>query len=421
MNLNIRYGAGVGIVVCLAGSALFLLPRQSEPAVIVPHTVSNVPPSVPQPEKSQKLAVDNAVHLSGTITPAAQASLGVVQPGRITAVLVRSGANVAAGETVIQIDPSISGSQETQAVAGTAAARAQLVLSLDGLRAAHIKSEGDVEQAMQSLAQARSALRQADEGVSAAETQQQAELVGAQVNVSKAALGVTQAKQALQALEKIAAVGGASVMDVAGAKDQYSSAKQDLRAAQAQLQALNAGNKSGSPFRIAHAIQLQQQARQGVAAATKGLRLAQQGAAVAKDAAQAQVAAALAGVAQARAGQSSATAAAAMNEIVSPIAGVVTSIAVHVGEIAQPGMALATVVATGNPGAEALAPARDLPRLHVGAVAYVDVAGFKPVRAVVSWISPVASPDGRDFRVKFSLVNAPSHLPPALGAEITVD
>jgi multidrug resistance efflux pump len=308
-----------------------------------------------------------------------------------------------------------------QAVAGTAAARAQLVLALTGLRAARIKSEGDVEQAKQSLAQAQSGLTQADEGVSAAESQQQAEVVGAQVNVSKATLGVTQAKQAMQGLEKIAAVGGASVMDVAGAKSLYSSAKQDLRAAQAQLKALNAGYKSGLPFRVAHAIQLRRQARQGVDAATKGLRLAQQGAAVAEDAAQAQIAAARAGVAQARSGESSATAAAAMNEVVSPISGVVTSIAAHVGEIAQPGMALATVVATGNPGAEALAPARDLPRLHVGAVAHVIVAGFKPVRAVVSWISPVASPDGRDFRVKFSLVNAPSHLPPALGAEITVD
>ncbi len=422
MKLTVRFGAGIGIIVCIAASVLLLVPRRSRPAVVTPRPPA-VFPAISRPNsKQQPVRLPNySIHLAGTIVPSAQASLGIIQPGRVTALLVRSGSIVTAGQTVVTLDDSAAGAQFQQAIAGVATARAQFASAQTGLKAAVIKGESEVEQARQALFQAKAGEAAAQEGVSAARSQQHAQLVGAETNVAKAQSGVAQARSAWLGLKKIAAVGGASVMDVAGAKAQYMSAQQDLSAAEAQLHALNAGYKNGPPFQVSHAQQQLQQASAGVSAAAKGLVLAQRGASAALSAAHSQLDAARAGVQQAEAGQAGAEAASAMTRVVSPIGGVVTSTAIHVGEIAQPGMPLVTIVSTTDPGAEALAPMRDMASLFVGDSAIIQVSGYKPIHAVVSWVSPVASPDGRNFRVKFRLIRAPFHLPPASGAEITVD
>ncbi len=420
MKMNVRLGAGIGLVVCFIASVLLLLPRQSRPAVEAPRPPVAAEQHTEPVEKQSYSVSAEPVHLIGTIIPSAQASLGVMQPGRVSAILARSGSAVTAGEVILTLDSSAANAQVQQAKAGLVTARAQLRLAQTGVNAAEIKGAGEVEQARQALLQAQSGVTAAKVGVSAAISQQHAQLVGAQANVAKAQTEVIQAKNAWLGLKKIAAVGGASVMDVAGAKAQYSTAVQDLNAAKAQLQALRAGYQGGTPFQVSHAEEQLQQAQTGLLAAKRGLQLALRGAKAATHAAQSQLDAAKAGVDQAEAGQNGASAADAMTRVVSPINGVVANTSIQVGEIAQPGMPLASIVSTTNPAAEALAPARDLSRLHVGAAATVQVAGYRQIRAVVSWISPVASPDGRNFRVKFRLLDVPTHLPPASGAEITV-
>jgi multidrug resistance efflux pump len=110
-----------------------------------------------------------------------------------------------------------------------------------------------------------------------------------------------------------------------------------------------------------------------------------------------------------------------MLRLTSPLDGVVSSLAAKVGEMAQPGMPLLTIVSLTGLRVEALVPARQLTRLRVGqdARVTVDTQPGKAFGVILKEMAQVAESDGRSFRVVFRFVQ-PSALRPGQTARLLV-
>jgi membrane fusion protein, multidrug efflux system len=91
------------------------------------------------------------------------------------------------------------------------------------------------------------------------------------------------------------------------------------------------------------------------------------------------------------------------------------------GEIAQPGMPILTVVAPGSVYLEATAPARYAGSLRVGQRAQVIVGTMpdRPVEGEISQVLPVAGSDNRSVRVRIRLKTEVT-LTPGVGARAAV-
>lgn len=415
---------GIATLALVGVAAWMLRPRE---ASRVPRIGAGAPPTpsaktAPPPAAEVQPAAPTSLSLLGSVQSEAQSTLSVRMPGRIVAVTVREGDAVHPGQILVSLDDTDVRGQIRQAEAGALAARTQVSRAEQGRAAQQVKADGDVQTARTALESAQSHEKQAAAGVEAARSQQQADVQLAQAGVQKAEEGVAQARQTLASLEGLAKVGGVARNDLDGARRQAKIAESDLATAKAQLQQVTATDApTGEPMRVAAALRDLLAAQQGVQAAKKGLMLAEQGRRHAMAVAASEVDGARAALVQAQAGVTSAQSGMAQTRLVSPIEGVVSVVAAHVGDTAQPGMPLLTIVSLSGLRADALVPARQLSRIHVGQEARVavDTEPNRSYPAVVSEIARIAEPDGRTFHVRFHLTSK-SALRPGQTARITL-
>ena len=380
-------------------------------AKIDPNTDAEILPTTP-----------TSLSLLGSVQSEAQATLSVRLPGRITAVAAREGDAVRAGQILVSLDDTDVRGQIRQAEAGTLAAQSQVDRAEKGRAAQQVKADGEVQTALSTLQTAQGREKQAAAFVEAARNEQQTDVKLAQDGVHNAEQGVAQARQTLASLEGLDKIGGVARNDLDGARRQVKVAESNLATANTQLQRANAVDATtGEPMRVAAAQRDLLAVQQGVQSAKAGLALAEQGRKKAMAVAASEVDAEKATLVQAQAGMATAQATLAQTRLVSPIDGVVNAVTARVGETAQPGMPLLTVVSLSGLRADALVPARQLSLLHLGQAARVavDTDPTHTYPALVSEISRIAEPDGRTFHVRFHLA-AKSDLRPGQTARITL-
>ncbi|MCW3096699.1 MAG: Multidrug resistance efflux pump [Chthonomonadaceae bacterium] len=415
---------GAATLAVIGVAAWILRPHEASP---IPLTGAGAPPTppakvAPPPDAEIQPAAPTSLSLLGSVQSEAQSTLSVRMPGRIVAVATQEGAAVHAGQILISLDDTDVRGQIRQAEAGALAARTQVNHAEQGRAAQQVKADGEVQTARDALERAQRLEKQAAAGVEAARSQQQTDVKLAREGVKTAEQGVAQAKQTLASLEELNKIGGVARNDLDGARRQVTIADSNLASAIAQLQHATATDATtGEPMRVAAAQRDLLDAQQGVQAAEKGLALAVQGRKQAMAVAASDVDAARAALVQAQAGVASAQNGMAQTRLASPIEGVVSAVSAHVGETAQPGMPLLTVVSLSGLRADALVPARQLSRIHLGQEAHVavDTDPNRSYPAVVSDIARVAEPDGRTFHVRFHLTTK-SSLRPGQTARITV-
>jgi multidrug resistance efflux pump len=361
--------------------------------------------------------------LTGAVQPDTQATLSSARlPARIVAVYVREGGRVQRGQVVVQLDDAEFRAQTRTAQAGVAAAQTQLHKAQAGREAQRVKANADVTTARAGLRQAQGKVRQAELTRDAAQADHQADLAAARKGVDRAQIALTQAKQTLHGLEELAKVGGVSRSDLEAARTQVSIAQSDLESAQAQVRRLENGPREGvGPYRVALAQKDVEAAAEGVRQAQEAIRTAEEARRQTLVLADQEIRAARAAVTQAQSGVTGALSAQSQTRVIAPIDGIATGVVARAGETAQPGVPLLTVISLAGVHVDALVPARELTRLHVGLPARiaVDTQPGRPLAAHVSEIARIAEPDGRTFRVKFRLQNAAA-LRPGQTARITI-
>ncbi len=358
--------------------------------------------------------------VTGLVVASQQATLSTRMPARIARVIVAENQSVQRGQLLIQLDDADFRSQLSAAQAAVRSARSQKRKAEDGARAMAVKAEGDVQQALGLQTEAHHKRDQAEINVKASESESAADIRAADQAVSKARTGLEAAEKALVSLEALEKAGGVSRNDIDAARTQKRLAQTDLESALSGAERARAGI-GGVPFRVVLAKKDLEAARLGATQADDGLRIAKSGAARAIEVADNDVISARSAVNQADAAAGSAAIAVASMQLRTPIDGVITTLSARTGEVAQPGMPLASIVSSHNVHLEALVPARYISGLAVGKHVRVqaETVPGKPLDAVVYEISSVVESDQRSIRVKFRPTGTAS-LRPGLAVRITI-
>lgn len=419
---------GILAFALVLGLAAFLLrPRNaplSKSVTPLQNTAPVTPPSAPNTIPNTVETLSETLTLTGLVQSGAQATLSTRLPARIAAVNIRQGDPVRQGATLIELDTADAQAQVRTAQGAVDAALAQYRKAQSGRVAQRIKAESDVAAARSGLQQAQTKRDQADLARNAARDDAASEKKLAREGVKKAEIALTRAQKTLRDLEALATVGGVSRNDLDGARTQVQIAQSDLVTAKTQESRLDAPDSqegNGGGYRVAAAIKDVQAAALGVAQAKEGLNAAIKAQQQTLLLADQDVAAARGALEQAQAGLAAARSALAATRLVSPLAGVAASVLARVGETAQPGLPLITVVSLTGLRVEALVTARQLARLKPGQKSQISVETQpgKTFPAAVSDIARVAESDGRTFRVAFRFQNAVA-LRPNQKARITL-
>lgn len=433
-------GGSAAFLAVLGLAAMWLRPREATASgKLAQNNYTAQTPEGKDPaakaSKSPRIATDSLT-LLGTVLPGEQSTLSVRQPARIAAILVREGQNVQKDQLLILLDHAETQSQEQSAAAVIASALANVDKAHAGRQAQQVKDDSDIKTAQSGVLQAREKLRQAQLGVQAARAADRADLATAQTGVDDAATGLKTALDQLHSLEELDKVGGVARNDLEAARTQVKLAKSRLDTAHAAVRRIQEGpdasgadpkapNAAGTTFRTAATLRDVALAQTGLAQAEMGLQEARDAKTQLLHIADADIRAAQAGLQQAQAGLTGAQVGAQTAHLTSPLNGTVYAVAAHVGETAQPGSPLLTVVASNAARAfrvEALVPARQLSALRVGQPASVvlETRPDQPLKAIVSMLSNMAEPDGRTFRVTFRLLQPPSLLRVGQNVRITI-
>ena len=399
-----------------------LLSGCSRSQELAPNLPANVQPATTIAPKTEGDAPDafvSALTLTGTVQSGAKATLTARQPAKIVWVGVKMGDTVSAGQTVVRLDETDAIAQEQTANAGLAAAQAQVQKALAGRDAQRTKADADIAAAEAGATQAALKLAQAQSGLDAARNQDAADRKAASEGVHKAEIALKRAREQVRGLEKLAAVGGVSRNDLDGARAQAEIAQSDYDAAKSQ--ASQGRNAAGIGFRVANAEQDAAAAKAGLTQAEAGLTTARKAKNDVLKVASQDIAGAEAAVLQAKAGLNAAQAARTAFRLTSPIRGEVSEVGARVGETAQPGIPLVTIVSLNGLYVEALASARQLNRIRLGQTAQIsaDTPTGTTLPATVSEIARSAEPDGRTFRVQFRFA-AQANLRPGQTVRITL-
>lgn len=345
-----------------------------------------------------------AITASGAIEATA-VSVAAELSGRVSEVAVGEGDDVAAGQAVIVLEKSDLAAQRGQAEAAVAAARAELAQITAPPQPARVaQAEAGVKQAEAALAAAKVAL----EAARTARDQPQA--LDAQINSARSQIKTaTAAVDAARAGLKLAQVLQESLpnpgsdeektrramydRNVAAAAAQLRAAEAQARGAQAalaQLQAVRA-----NPVALDAAVHRAEGevAKADAAVATARAALAQVQAPPQPEA----VAVAQARVAQAEAGLALLDTTLARLTLHSPIAGTVTTQAIHAGEVAQAGAGLLTVTDLRHAKLVIYVPTGQIGQVRLGQTAEVTVDAY-PGRTFAGQVARIA--DRAEFTPK---------------------
>ncbi len=361
--------------------------------------------------------------VSGLIVADKQATLSTRMPARIVSVFANENSAIKRGKVAVQLDDSDLRSQAASAAAAVKGAKALEAKAVAGRDAQAVKSASDIITAQHAVTEARTKLAQAVLAKNAAVAENAADLKSALQGVKKAQIAFDRAAKTVTDLEKLDSIGGVSRNDLEGARTQATLAQQDLDSANAAVNRAKDGPKNGPinvPFKVALAASDVETASQGLKQAEDGLITARTAAKSTNTVGNKDVLAAHASVLQAQAGLAGAMDAIRSMRLVAPFDGMVTSVNAHVGEVAQPGLPLLSMVSLSNIRVEALVPARSISGLRVGmhVSVYVDTLAGHSLDAVVSDIAHIAETDGRSIKVRFRLIGNPG-VRPGLSARVS--
>jgi RND family efflux transporter MFP subunit len=372
------------------------------------------------------------VTLAGTVQAGSQAAVGAKVPARITAILVREGERVVAGQPLARLDLGDLDAQIAAAEAGLRGAQALARKAEDGRLARRSELDAQVAQAEASLALARSKLTQAELGQkltrSAAVSDRERARSGvamAKAALEQAEIGLAQAQDAYARLKRLHEKGGVAKVDLDGAEAQLRLARAQRETAAAGLEQARAAEQpavDSVPLRDEVSLADLEAARAGVKLAEEGLRTARAARSQALRIAERDVEAARAGVEQARAGVAQARGAIGGAVVTAPLSGIVANLTAKAGEYAQPGYALMNVVQDGNSHILAPASSRVAELLRPGMQATVLTAGgAEAARAGrLTSVSPIAGSDGRSFQVRVAYDQRPKPLPNGASVEVVL-
>lgn len=336
------------------------------------------------------------VSVTGEVVPALWAGVGAQAGGTVVEVLVKRGDRVAAGDLLVQLDPTDARLAVHQAEAALEAAQAQLALLEAGPRPEEIA----VAEAQIAAAQATISQTVAQRDQLAARTPR-ADIAAAEAEVIAAEVARKVAEDQYDRIE-----GKVHGWIEEEAILQLRAAEQALAAAQAQLDRLRAG-ADPHQVRVAEAGIVVAEAQEYVAQAQLGLTKA--------GATAEEIAVTEASVSQAEAALEAAQVALIRSELRAPFAGTVGVLSVRVGEVVASGQPLVTLgdVATLRVETTDLDEI-DVARVAVGQQATVtfDALPERMFIGHVTHISPMAEPGSGG--VNYTVIVEMEELDPAI-------
>jgi multidrug resistance efflux pump len=397
----------------------FQLPKLVAIHTAITSCVLTVAPLITNAQSNAQPSASTLV-VSGVVVAVHQAALTSRMPAKIAAVNVTENRKVHRGQMLVQLDDSGMRAQLNSARAALTGALALQQKASAGRAAQQVKADSDVSAAENGLKDAqhkRDSAVLAKESIIAATA---ADRKAAELGVAKATLSLDHDRKTLTNLETLDKVGGVSRNDLDNARMQVTLAQADLVSAEADLNRITEG-PGGVSFRVALAQADVGTAELGVKQAETALHTAIGALASELVVADNDIRSAEASVLQARAGINSAADAVSAMRIISPIDGIASTVGARVGETAQPGVPLVTIVSLKDIKVEALILARNIPGIRVGmhVSLSVDTHPGRALDAIVSEIANVAEPDQRSVRVWFRLTSN-TMLRPGLAATIRI-
>lgn len=173
--------------------------------------------------------VDVRIPVNGQIETGRDAQIGATVPGRLTAVYVREGQTVRAGEVIAQLETTDARSRLNQALAQASAARSALQQALTTARTAPAISAAGVRAAEAQLAQAQAQLDKAKNGARTEEVAQ------AEINVRRAKSDLDTAEAARDRARRLYEEGAIALATYEAAQNRYDNALAAYDAAVEQL------------------------------------------------------------------------------------------------------------------------------------------------------------------------------------------
>lgn len=344
--------------------------------------------------------------ITGSIAATEDVAVGAKVAGRISAVYVRDGDEVRAGQIVAQIDPSDAQQIVRQALSGVSAARAQLQQALSNAAIGPARSEAAVEAARAQLRQAEEQLRKVRAG---AREQERAQ---AQAAVNAARSNMETAKKALERAQRLFAEGALPRSAVEQAENAYQAA---LSAFEQAVQAQSLVQEGARVEDVRAAEEQVRLARENVRAAEAAKKLDvvldQQ-----VEAARAQVRAAEAQLALAR--QQLADTA-----IRSPFSGRVAGKPIQPGAVVAAGTPVCRIVGTEGIYFDAEIPEERLIDVRIGTTMEVrlDALPDWSTTGTIVGVNPVVRDVGRLASVRVRLASADPRIKPGMFARGQVE
>jgi RND family efflux transporter MFP subunit len=340
--------------------------------------------------------VETIVTAQGTLAPGqgASARISSVTSGRLSAILVREGDHVSAGQAVATLDARAASAQASSAAAALNAASAQAVEAQYGAKAAVADQANGLNQARLALSAARidrdNAIQNARTTLQSAETDLAKMRAGARPQeIAQAEQSVKQAQATrdrdateLERVRFLFEKGVAAKRQLDDAETALSVAESSLESAKAQASLVRAGSRSedvrAAELRVRSAREAQSQAHRSgdahVLQAQAGLRQAQQG--VLQVAAKRQESVSMAeAAAQKQADLAAAQVAAGTTILRSPIAGIVTRRTANPGDMTDPAATVLEIADTRSLDLIADLPAEQGASVRAGQTVRVDAGG----------------------------------------------
>lgn len=327
----------------------------------------------------------SALVYNGDVATEQQVAVVAQVNGLVLEVAVDVGAQVKAGDLLVQIDSTMLEAQRAQALAGLEAAKAQLDVLKDPPK------ESDLVAARAGVAAAAAAYKRATDGL----TDEDRRLVTAQLRLAQAAVTVAQAGyNQVKDLPNVGALPQSL---------QLQSATLQLEAAQAQFDKASKGPTADA---IAGAYAQLANARAQLQRLEDGVKPAQ------IQAVEAQVKAAETALYLAQLQLNKAV-------ITAPIDGVISRLQTSVGSLAAPGAPLLTMLSTQVKITIAVEEAR-LSQLQVGQPAMIRAAAYpdRTYEGTVAIIAPELDPSTRTVQVTIRPTGDATGLAPGMSAAV---
>jgi HlyD family secretion protein len=351
--------------------------------------------------------MDETVVVTGSIRAADESGVGAQAGGRLVAVYVRDGDSVGAGQAIAQIEGAEAAARLRQALAQSDEARARLRQAVNDASASPQRTAAAIRAAEARLAQARARLELAAKGA------RDEERIQAEWGVRRAKSDLDTADRERARARRLAEEGVIPKVEVERAENAYDNA---LAAYNSAVQTLATVQNATRPEEL-------QSAREEVRAAEASLQ-AEQANRFADKAAEDRVGQARAGLRAAEEQVALARKSVSDTTVRAPFGGKVSGRPLQPGTYVAPGTVVARIVGTGALYFEGQVPSSRVSRVALGSRVLVTTEGTgrASFEGTVAAMDPSAAGIGRVYTVRVSLGDGSGQLKDGMFAkgEVTV-